>query len=232
MTDYPDWQVAASTQSGNAFAALTQTLAPGSHPGAVTAVYSWSSLNMVVVPSAGACKVTVSHWADLAGTQLIGSDSWNVSVATPLTVRVPLRGPYAQLTLNVTSAGSLTAETWGVFQTYPADRISFPIAGKQIFEPFRTLTPSATFTYTMPAMVAGAANWSFVPFDNAGKLNPFVQIVDELGNVLARVSDRGNPVAIDDSILQLPDQIVQVVVTNEDAAASHTYGFSLIVPPQ
>lgn len=231
MTDYPDWQVSASTQSGNVFPSFTQTLPAGSHPTAITAVYSWESLAMTVIPSAGAAKVSVSHYADLVGTMLIGKDTWDVNASTSLTVRVPLRGPYAQLTINVTSAGSLTAETWGVYQTQAADRISFPVAGQIIFEADNTLAASGTKTYTMPQICAGAANWSYVPFDNSGALGIYVQAVDELGNIIARVSDRDNPVAIDNALIEIPDLIIQVVVANSSAVTAHSYGFSLIVPP-
>lgn len=232
MSDYPDWQTAASTQSGNLFAAFTQTLAPGLHAGNITPVFSWASLNMIVAPSAGAGKVTVNHYADQAGTQLIGADTWDVNTATSLTVRVPLRGPYVQASINVTSGGNLTAETWGTFQTQPADRVSFPISGQIVFEATNTLAANTSKTYTVPRMTAGRANWAFVPFDNAGGLNPFIQAVDELGTVICRVVDRGNPTAIDNALLELPDQILQVVVTNDSATTAHSYGLCLVIPPQ
>lgn len=232
MSDYPDWQTAASTQSGNVFASFTTTLAPGNHPGAVTPVFSWASLNMIVVPTAGACKVTVNHYADQAGTQLIGSDTWDTNTTTSLTLRVPLRGPYVQLSINVTSGGNLTAETWGTFQTQPADRVSFPISGQLVFEASNTLAASTSKTYVVPRMAAGRSNWSFVPFDNAAALNPYIQAVDELGTLICRIADRGNPATVDNALLELPDQILQVVVTNESGTAAHSYGFCLAIAPQ
>lgn len=232
MTDYPDWQVSAATQSGNAFAAFTQVLTPGNHPGAVTPVFSWSSLNMVIVPTAGAGKVTVTHYADAAGTQQIGSDTWNVSTATALTVRVPLRGPYAQLSVNVTSAGNLTAKTWGVYQTFQADRVSFPIGGQFIFDPTHTLAAGTSKTYTMQWVAGGHAFIAWVPFDNTGQLDIWVQAVDELGNILSRAIDLGNPTLVTWASLYVPDAILQVVVQNGDAVNPHSYGFSFTVPPQ
>jgi phosphoheptose isomerase len=232
MTDYPDWQVSASTQSGNVFAAFSQVLTPGNHPSAVTAVYSWESLAMTVVPSAGAAKVSVSHYADLAGTLLIGTDTWGVNATTSLTVRVPLRGPYAKLSINVTSAGNLTANTWGVFQTQAADRISFPAAGQILFDATNTLAALASKTYVLPQIAAGRTNWCFVPFDATGMLGIYVQAVDELGNIIVRVSSMGNPTGIVQLVIEVPDQILQVIVQNTDAGGPHSYGFSLVVPPQ
>lgn len=232
MTDYPDWQVSASTQSGNQWPAVSQILAPGAHTTAITSVVSWESVAMTIVPSAGAGKVSVIHYADLAGTQVIGTDTWDVNATTSLTVRVPLRGPYAQLKIQVTSAGNMTAETWSVYQTQAADRISFPVSGQIIFEATNTLAALASKTYVLPQICARAANWCFVPFDNAGMLGTYVQAVDELGNIIVRVSSMGNPTVITNLNPQVPDLILQVIVTNTDAANPHTYGFSFIVPPQ
>lgn len=232
MSDYPDWQVSAATQSGNVFPAFTQTLTPGNHPGPVTPVFSWQSLNMIVVPTAGAGKVTVTHYADAAGTLVIGSDTWNVSTATALTVRVPLRGPYAALSINVTSAGNLTAKTWGTYQTAQADRVSFPISGQFIFDASHTLAAGASITYTMQWVVGGRASIAYVPFDNTGQLDLWVQAVNELGTVLSRVIDLGNPTGVVSPQFNTPDAILQVVVTNNDAVNPHSYGFSFTVPPQ
>lgn len=231
MTDYPDWQVSASAQSGNQWPAVTQVLAPGPHVTPIVSVVSWESCGMTIVPSAGAGKVSIIHYADLAGTQVIGTDTWSVNATTSLTVRVPLRGPYAQLRINVTSAGNLTAETWSVYQTQAANQISFPVEGQIIFEATNTLAALASKTYVMPQIAAGAANWCFIPFDATGMLGTYVQAVDELGTILVRVSSLGNPVGVTNLNPQVPDLILQVIVTNTDAGAPHTYGFSFIVPP-
>lgn len=232
MTDYPDWQVSASAQSGNQWPAITQVLTPGPHVTPITSVVSWESAAITVVPSAGAGKVSIIHYADLAGTQVIGTDTWSVNVTTSLTVRVPLRGPYAQLKIQVTSPGNMTAETWGTYQTQAADRISFPVSGQIIFEASNTLAALASKTYVLPAIAARAANWCFIPFDATGMLGTYVQAVDELGAILVRVSSMGNPVGVTNLNPQVPDLILQVIVTNTDAANPHSYGFSFLVPPQ
>lgn len=232
MTDYPDWQASPSTQSGNVFPSFTQTLTPGNHPGVITPVISWASLSLIIKATTGAAKVSVTHYADLAGTNVIGTDTWSVNSTAPLTVRVPLRGSYAQLSVNVTSAGNFTATTWGTYQTAAADRISFPVGAQQVFIPFTAAPVNSTTTYTMPAISAGRAMWSFVPQDSTGKLQVYLQTVDELANFLGIFSDRGNPVSIDNAVLEVPDALIQIVVVNQDLAATHSYALSLMVPPQ
>lgn len=232
MTDYPDWQASPSTQSPNVFPAFTQVLTPGAHPTAVIPVISYASLSLIIKASAGACKVSVTHYADPAGTNVIGTDTWNCNATAPLTVRVPLRGPYIKLTINVTSAGNLTATTWGVLQTAAADRISFPVASQQVFVPFTAAPINSTTTYTMPAIAAGRATWSFVPQDTTGKLNVYLQTVDELAGFIAIFSDRGNPTVIDNAVIEVPDALIQIIVVNQDLAATHSYALSLMIPPQ
>ena len=232
MTDFPDWQPAPASQSASAFTAFTQDLAPGTHAGAITPVHSYQSLNLVITATAGAAKVTVTHWADAAGVNQVGADTWPLNTAAPLTVRVPLRGPCAQVTIDVTSSGNLSASTWGTYQTAAAARISYPVRSQALFQPQTTLAASATTAYTMPAVCAGLATWSYVPYDTAGMISAYLQTVDELGNFLAIFTDRGSPTVIDNALIVVPDGLIQVVVSNNDAAASHDFAFALTVPPQ
>ena len=232
MTDFPDWQQAAAANAGNQFTSFTQTLTPGDHPGTITPVASWSSLTLRVNATAGAAKVSVRHYADLAGTELVDTDTWTCNATAPLTVRVPLRAHYAQLDINVTSAVDLQSDTYAIYSTYPADRISFPIGAQQVFIPQTTLAIGATVAYDMPAIASGTAYWSYVPYDTSGNINVYLQIVDELDNFLTIITDRGTPTTIDNALIAVPDALVQIVVSNNDAAATHDYAFSLMIPPQ
>lgn len=229
VTDFPDWQAAAATQSPNQFPTFIQTLAPGLHPGGIVPVYSWSSLNLICVASAGAAKAIVTHWADLAGTQQVGADQWGFTTTTALAARVPLRGPFCQLSINVTSAGNLTAETWAAFLTADVTRISFPVGNQQVTDS-RTLTPGQVVKFNVPIIASGPATWSYNPFDTSGKLAVAINSVDELGNLITIVSNRGNPAGLDNAVIYVPDQIIQVQVTNTDGAANHGYGLTLTVP--
>ena len=58
--NYPDGQTAATAQNGNYFTAVSQTLAPGTTTGTVKPCGSFSSLSLVIVPTAGTAKVTPS----------------------------------------------------------------------------------------------------------------------------------------------------------------------------
>jgi hypothetical protein len=87
-------------------------------------------------------------------------------------------------------------------------------------------------TYDIGEIVGGNAFFYVKPYDATGKLAVAMFVVDENGNAGQLVCDFGNPTAILRQQLSIPDKIVRVEVDNTDGTASHTYDFSLTVPPQ
>lgn len=232
MSDYPDWQTFPNAQSGNLFAGYSQTLTPGLHTGTMLPAVSWSSLIVIVDPLAGACQVQVGHFADLAGTQEIDSDTWAANAATALIVRTPLRGTYVRVDIDVTSGTNLTAVTWANFLSATSDRISFPVGTQNLSDYDHVLAASGTKTYNSGEIAAGQAYMYFKPYDATGKLACVLHAVDELGNPGQLIADFGTPTALTAQLIMVPDKILQVEVANNDATAAHTYDFSLTVPPQ
>lgn len=232
MPDFPDWQQFPNAQSDNLFAAFTQTLTPGVHSTALIPATNWSSVIIIVEPSAGAAQVQIGHYADLAGTQQIDSDTWPVNATTRLVVRTPLRGPYVKLTITVTSAGNLTAGTWANFLSASSDRISFPVSTQNLSDFAHALAANGTKTYSVGEISAGQALFYFKPYDTAGKLEVSIHAVDELGNSGQLIAEFGQPTATVQQLIMVPDNIVTVEIDNKDGAAPHTYDFSLTIPPQ
>lgn len=232
MTDFPDWQQFPNAQGGNVFPAFTQTLTPGVHSTALIPATNWSSVTLVVEPSAGAAQVQIGHYADLAGTMEIDSDTWPVNATTRLVVRTPLRGPYVKLTITVTSAGNLTASTWASFLSSSSDRISFPVSTQNLSDFAHSLAANGTKTYSVGEISAGHALFYFKPYDTTGKLEVSIHAVDELGNSGQLIADFGQPTGIVQQLIMVPDNIVTVEVDNKDATTAHSYDFSLTIPPQ
>jgi len=232
MTDYPDWQTYPNAQSDNLFSAFAQVLAPGLHSTPIIAALSWSSLMVIVTPSAGACKVQVNHFADLAGTQQIDSDTWSVNTTTVLVVRTPLRGKYVRIDITVTSAGSLTAHTWANFLSATSDHISFPVAQQNVSQFGYSLAANGTFTTNLGEICAGTALFFYNPHDATGKNRVSIHAVDELGNSGQLIAYFGFPTAAVQQQISIPDLIVQVEIDNTDGAAAHVFDFALTVPPQ
>lgn len=232
MTDFPDWQTFPNAQSNNLFGSTVQTLTPGVHSTAIIPALSWSSLTVLVNATAGACKVTVNHFADAAGVNQLDSDTWPVSTTTNLRVRAPLRGAYVRIDINVTSAGSLTATTWANFLSSSSDRISFPVAAQGVSDFQHSLAANATLLYTAGSICAGQATFYFSPNDATGKLRASIHAADELGNSGALIAYFGLPTTAVQQQISIPDSIVQVEIDNTDTTAAHIYSFSLVIPPQ
>lgn len=232
MTDYPDWQTFPNAQSDNVFPAYTQVMAPGLHSTPVLPALSWSSMIIIVSPSAGAGQVQITHFADLAATQAIDADTWPVNASTALIVRTPLRGKYVRVDITVTSPGNMTAVTWSNFLSATSDRISFPVSNQNLSDFDSTLAHGVSNFYEIGEITAGTAFFYFKPYDATGKLAVQIHGVDELGNSGQLIADFGQPTAIVQLLIAVPDVIIQVEVDNKDTTASHTYDFSLTIPPQ
>lgn len=232
MTDFPDWQSFPNAQSGNLFSPFNATLPPGTYDSGLIPAQSWSSVMIAVSASAGAGVITITHYADPLATQLIDSDSWPVNATTALRVRTPLRGTYINLNITVTSAGNMTANFWANFLSASSDRISFPVGSQNISDFNKTLAALASVTYDIGEIVGGQAFFYIKPYDATGKLAVAMFVVSEIGVSGQLIADFGNPTAIIRQQLAIPDKIVRVQVSNTDGAASHTFDFSLTVPPQ
>jgi hypothetical protein len=232
VTDYPDWQAYPNAQSGNVFPAFAQTITPGVHLGQVVPATNWASITVIVHATAGACRVTVNHFADAAGTQQIDSDTWPVNTLTGLTVRTPLRGQYVRIDLNVTSAGNLSATTWANFLSTASDRISFPVGQQNVSDFSHSLPASTAALYQTGQLCAGRALFFYNPHDTAGKTTVSIHAVDELGNPGQLVAFFGAPTALVQQLIEIPDLMVQVEIDNTDAVTAHVYDMSLTVPPQ
>jgi len=232
MNDYPDWQQFPTAMGGNLFPAVAQDLTPGAHPTPVVPVTSYSSLSVVISPTAGAGTLTVSHWADPAGTVSAESDTWRYRPGAALVMRTPLRAAYVSLTLTVTSPGNLTASTWASLLASASDRVSYPVTAQQAGVDNTVLDGGAVDQWRMPAINAGPAMLAFAPGNTLAVLQVEVYTTDELDNIMYHLMFPALPAAAVMQPLQLPGEITVVQVTNTDAANAHSYGVTLLCPPQ
>lgn len=232
MTDYQDWQSFPTAQAGNLFTNPTQNLATGNYPGPVVPVTSYSSLSAVIVPSAGAGQLIVSHWADAAGTIAAEADTFLFRPGANLIMRTPLRAPYVQLTLKATSVANLVASTFATLLASSSDRISYPVPGQQGGVDNTVLAAGAVDQWRMPAINSGSAMLGFLPGNTLAVLQVEVFATNELDVFAYHIMFPQKPAALLTQPLELPGQITVIQVTNTDGANAHSYGVSLICPPQ
>lgn len=230
VSDFPDWQKITTAMGSNLFSAVSQNLAPGNYPTAVIPVTSYSSLSAVILPTSGAGQLVVQHWADAAGTISAEADTWRFQIGAALVMRTPLRAPYMQLTLKVTSAGNLVASTWATLLASSSDRVTYPVKSQQAGNENQTLGGGVLAQWRLPAVVAGPAMLAFWPSDTTGKLAVSVVATDELNTVKYTVMPAVTPTTVLMQPLQLPDDIIVIDIKNTDTL-NHAYGVSLIWPP-
>ncbi len=229
---YPDYQGFPNAATPNLFPSFMQVVPPGPLDTPVIAVANWQSILVSADASAGYGGINISHYADAAGTQLIGIDGWPISMQISLKVQSPLRGAFVKLTTTALSPGPMTCTTFAALQATPADRITFPVGYQHVQATGRVIPASVTDTYVVSHILAGRAAFMFNPHDNAAQLFPSLRIIEASGALDEYIYRPPPPAAQIYQLLEVPDNALEVFVVNNDAAGSHTYDMSLVIPPQ
>lgn len=229
---HPDYQAIVNASSANILGGPATVFPVGHTLTPVIPVANWGSLLLSVQPSAGFAKVFLRHWQDAAGTISLGNDNWAVNTGTGLAVRAPLRGPYVQIDVDVTSAGAMTANASALFQSTTASELTFPVGWQGATDQGHVLAASANKGYAPAFIAAGRAWLMFQPADATGKLQVVLYGTDETGTAYGILYINVAPAAPVYQLLELPDTPLFLQVLNNDGAAPHTYTISLIIPPQ
>lgn len=232
MTDFPDWQQFPSAVGANLWPVPDATLPPGTYSTGIVPATSFSSLSIVMTASAGAATITVNHWMDAGGTLTAESDMFRVRVGAALVVRTPVRAAFVEVIITVTSPGDMTGTFWTALLASSSDRVSFPVPGQQAGVENTVLAAGATDQWRMPAINSGAATLTFAPGNTLAKLSVEVYTEDENGNVMYHVMFPVSPSGTITQSLMLPGEVTVAQVVNTDASTAHSYGVSLICPPQ
>ncbi len=228
---YQDYQAFPNAVSPNLFPSYSQTLAPGVTTTPLVPATAWGSLTLRVSASAGTAQVAVQWFLDAAGTQPLPGDSRSLTPAFALVMTSPIKGPYFRLSINVTSAGNLTALTYATLQSGFASRISYGNSAGLAIINNQSVPASSSITAANVFTMSGQATCVIVPGDATGKLFCSVRAITESGALKYQVAQFGNPVAGADFQFSAPDDILQFTAQNTDAAGAHSLSATLIIPP-
>lgn len=227
-TGSPDFQRQVQSRTGNLFAAGTQTLAPGQTSTAFLAMQSWPGVLIRVKPSAGYGTVTV-YWYDTADhTYFIGSDSWDVNANTGLFVNMPCQGAFMVVTIDVTSATDMTADTYLFGISNGPPEIYYPITKNGAYELSGSVAASATSYSYLPWITKGLAWTVFDAGANGPSLQFRVQATDASGSPISEPIDYYKPSLIQQALFALPEHPIRVAVTNLTTIGPLTYSFTLV----
>lgn len=229
VTGAPDWTSVAPWKSLNLFSALGTVYPPGVTSLPVTPSLAFSAIQIKFVCASGGGHFVLHWYADAAGTQEVGNDLWIVSPTNFLLVSMPAEGPYFSIHVNNTGAGNLTATNWAMLSNEPVTRPTYPVTTSTIYGIGVAVNASTSIHNQFGHFTKGRAHLRVNPADATGKLNAFVESVDENGNVL------GVPISVkaftaqQDVEFPWPDDSLRFTVTNTDAGAPHTLDYALWV---
>lgn len=223
---YPDFQAYANATAAPIADQDAFSLVSGSPFTAAGYLSNYPSSRIRVVPSGTTIGATclVQFYLDASLAVTLGSYSWTVAASGGLAVIVPNLGPYVVLTVSTTSA---VANNTAIQLTPLVAACASPryIAVGNSAEVLGNVIPaSGSATITMPFVAEGPGYWYVNPRDTAGQLTATVWELSENGSRILKVdSVAAGFTTAQSRLIYGSARLLQVQVTNTDAANTHTW---------
>lgn len=224
---HADFQSDLPWRSNNLFPSYNPTYPVGVTSTGIIPTIGWSSLRLRCTVLFGAGRVTVAWFADAAGAQGVGTDTWPVNPNTGLSVVIPVEGAFLQLSFNNTTGGNDGVINYAVLAQADSNVLSYPISASSAFGNSVSIPASSVFT-AFPAFYAkGHGRLRLSPGDALGKLNASLENHDEVGTVLGILDQENGFTGAVQYDFPYPDTLLRLVVTNTDAGAAHVLTYHL-----
>lgn len=225
----PDFQGNLPWKSSNLFTGPNQVFPVGLTNTPVFASLSFSALQIKFVAPGGQGHLKVHWFADAAGAFEVGQDAWPFNNSWFLLVSLPTEAPFFSIHVTNNGAASFTSICWAMLTNEPVTRPTYPVAQSVLYGNSVSVPASGTVTGKLGRYAKGRGHLHLNPNDGAGKLNALIQATDETGTVTGTILRALNFVSIVDQDFPHPDDMLQLVIVNTDAAAAHVLDYALFV---
>jgi len=224
---YPDFQAYASFK-GTPIVAASAARAAGLFTVGDMNLANYGSLNAAVKCTAGNGELKITWWTD--STKTISIDTHQIPIVANVTIdlALPTLSSFVTIAINVVSGGGMTeSHMFTPSNAIPPYIVNLSIpdmAGNNA----KSLAASAVDSLLVDYVVPGNAFLSFTPADATGKIQVQVQAINKSNNVSFTLFNNPGPTAPINVLVILPYAPCQLVLTNTDGAAAHTYTACLL----
>lgn len=201
------------------------SLVTGSPFTAAGFITNFQSARVRVVPSGTTigATCTISYFADATLADLLGTYTWIIAPTGGLAAIVPTLGPYVQITVSTVSAVANNTAIQLTPMTAPCASVRYLAVGNDAVALNVSIAASGNAVITTPFVAEGPGYWYFNPRDNAAKLNAVMWDLSENGSRVSQLDQVQGAVAATNRPLMGAPRLLQLQVTNTDAAAAHSF---------
>lgn len=224
---YPDFQ-AYSSFKGKPIVAASTARAFGLFTIGDMNLGNYGSLNAFVNCTAGNGELQITWWTDSTKTSVVDKHLIPIVANVAIDLALPTLSSFVTIAINVVSGGGMTES----HMMTPSNAIPPYIVNLSIPDPAgrtnHSLAASAVDSLLIDYVVPGQAFLSFTPADATGMIQVQVESIDKTDSVSFVIFNNTGPTAPINVPLLLPYAPCQLVLTNKDGAAAHTYTACLL----
>lgn len=224
---YPDFQGYASFKGMPIVAASTHRAAGLFTIGDMN-LGNYGSLNAFIGCTSGNGELQITWWTDSTKTTQVDKHLIPIVANVTIDLALPTLSSFVTIAINVVSGGGMTES----HMMTPSNAIPPYIVNLSIPDPAgrtaKSLAASAVDTLLIDYVVPGNAFLSFTPADATGMLQVQVQSIDKTSSASFTLFNDPGPTAKINTPVLLPYAPCQLVITNKDGAAAHTYTACLL----
>lgn len=230
-TGSPDFQTPLPWKSLNVFGSQLRSWPNGASSTAVfpTLAFAAVQLYFAIQTSGDTGALTINWWADSAGTQSLGSDSWGVSFFHYLKVTLPAEAPYFSVTFTNASGHASNVINYAFLSNVPVARPTYPVTGSIAAQIGVSVAISSSIFDNIRFYTKGRGHLRLNPTTASGKLQAILSTADINGNQVSILYLNNGFTTEQHFDFPYPDLRVNLEIDNLDTVAAHSLDYSLWV---
>lgn len=223
---HPDFQQYAQWR-GPAIVAETASVTTASPLTESAYVSSWASLQLMVSAPAGeGVAVNLSYYSDSTMAFLAAQHNWQVW-ASQLQVLVPVRAPYAVLTVSTRNAGTMTPTVYLAPTNVPAAKEVYPGGFGEVSSEFATIAASGSLIQLLPQVMTGYMTLMYRAFDASSSVSMTIDELDDTGTSIAYLGNVTSFTATNYLSSYTGERVTRLTFNNNDASNPHSVAYRL-----
>lgn len=231
-TGSPDGQAGTQQHGQVIIGRFLQPIAAGNTTLFSGASAAWASFQVRFTIQSFGAILTIEWFNDTALTQGVGTDTWNITHLTGLAMLYPVQAPFCRIHVtNDQTTAAITGTIYVIGTQINAERIRYIVTAQTVEQVAQTLLASASIAYHPAFIASGLATLTFTPTDALGKLSVSLFAEDEAFNHTGILYSNAGPTGQVVVQVSIPDAPLGVNIVNTDAGGPHSFGVTLVIPP-
>lgn len=188
---------------------------------------NYLALYVLFADISGFGVVQFQFFTDATKTQSVDIYQYILVTGNALVLNIPMVSPFVEISAVVNVGKTLELSFVTTPNNMPVLRPVYPGQVRNASQKNATLGAGASNTVTPQYIISGSAYVFWRPNDNSGKLDINIWALDSNGNQAYLVLSLLGATLPQNTMILLPASAIQIITTNNDGAAAHSYSYTV-----